>query len=58
MPQGVCENCGRLIFDTEKLDELPDELQCQHCGTMNTIRAKPEPEPVVQKVTPIKRKRR
>ena len=38
MPQGTCKNCGRLIFDTEKLDELPDEIICQHCHTVNIVR--------------------
>jgi len=40
MPQGICQNkdCGRLVYDTEKLDELPDTLECQHCGTVNAIR--------------------
>jgi len=70
MPQGICKNCNRLIYDTEKLDELPNELECQHCGMVNIIRIQPEPEvepiepvvipvqPIVKKVTPIKRKRR
>ena len=70
MPEGICQNCGSLIYDTEKLEELPDELECQHCGSVNVIRIQPEPEvepvepivipvqPIVKKVTPIKRKRR
>ena len=42
MPEGRCQNpdCNRLIYDTEKLDELQDEMACQHCGTVNIIRAK------------------
>jgi hypothetical protein len=38
--QGFCSNpeCKRLIFDTEKLDELPDTKECQHCHTINIIR--------------------
>ncbi len=40
MPQGICKNpkCKRLIFDTEKLDELPDVLECQHCHHVNILR--------------------
>ena len=64
MPKGRCSACGRLIYDTEKLEELPDELECQHCGMVNVIRQiEPvEPvipvQPIVKKVTPIKGKRR
>ena len=46
--QGICKACGRLIFDTEKLDELPDKLECQHCGFVNIIRSKPEPAKVIE----------
>jgi len=38
MAQGICQNCGRLIYDTEKLDELPDKIECQHCHFVNVIR--------------------
>ncbi len=41
MPQGKCKQCNRLIYDTEKLDELPDRKECQHCHHINVIRAKP-----------------
>jgi len=64
MPEGRCNVCGRLIYDTEKLDELPDKLECQHCHFINIIRAKPEPKPIIpiepieEKVIPVKRKRR
>jgi NMD protein affecting ribosome stability and mRNA decay len=42
--QGYCKNevCKRLIFDTEKLNELPDNIECQHCHTINQIRPKGE----------------
>ena len=64
MPQGICSQCNRLIYDTEKLDELPDRLECQHCHTVNVIREKvvepvlevepePEAEPVVVGPRPI-----
>ena len=70
MPEGRCSACGRLIYDTEKLEELPDELECQHCGSVNVIRIQPEPEvepvepivipvqPIVKRVTSIKGTRR
>ena len=61
MPKGICQNkdCNRLIYDTEKLDELPDKLECQHCGIMNIIRQPVASiEPIIKKVTPIKGKRR
>ena len=45
MPEGRCENCQRLIFDTEKVDELPDVIICQHCGHPNVFRVHTEPEP-------------
>lgn len=40
MPQRKCINpkCRRLIYDTEKLDELPDKIECQHCHRMNIHR--------------------
>ena len=40
MPEGRCKNkeCNRLIFDTEKLDELQDKIECQHCHHVNIIR--------------------
>lgn len=41
MPQGKCENCGRLIYDTEKVEELRDEMECQHCHHLNIIRVQP-----------------
>ena len=44
MPQGICSNCNRLIYDTEKLEELRDEMECQHCHFVNIIRAKLTPE--------------
>ena len=60
MPQGFCKNCNRLIFDTEKVDELRDEMACQHCGMVNIIRVKEEPPeevpPVVVK-PPVKSKK-
>ena len=40
MPEGHCKACNRLIYDTEKLDELRDEMECQHCHFTNTIREK------------------
>ncbi len=40
--EGRCRKCNELIFDTEKLDELPNVLECQHCHHMNILRrAKP-----------------
>lgn len=38
--EGRCvkKKCNRLIFDTEKLDELPDRIECQHCHHVNRIR--------------------
>lgn len=38
--EGRCKNpnCNRLIFDTEKLDELQDRIECQHCHHVNIIR--------------------
>ena len=40
MPEGRCKNknCRRLIYDTEKVWELPDKIECQHCHHINTIR--------------------
>ncbi len=40
MPARRCINpkCRRLIYDTEKLDELPDVVVCQHCGRRNIHR--------------------
>ena len=40
MPQGICGNkdCNRLIYDTEKLEELQDKIECQHCHQVNIIR--------------------
>ena len=42
MPQGRCQNpnCNRLIYDTEKVDELRDEMECQHCHHLNIIRVR------------------
>lgn len=42
MPEGRCKNkdCNRLIFDTEKLDELPNQIECQHCHHVNILRQK------------------
>ena len=52
--EGRCSACNRLIYDTEKLEELRDEMECQHCGTVNIIRApaivEHEPVPVIKPV--------
>lgn len=39
MPEGRCQNtdCNRLIFDTEKLEELPAKIECQHCHHVNLV---------------------
>lgn len=69
MPQKTCRKCNRQIYDTEKLDELPNTLECQHCHHVNIIRrAKPKkkrrlvpkpaevtPEPEPRKVAFISR---
>ncbi len=52
MPQGRCKNCNRLIYDTEKTDELPDRKECQHCHHINIIRPEPEPGPVAAASNP------
>ncbi len=46
MPEGRCQNeaCRRLIYDTEKLEELQDVIVCQHCGHPNVFRVHAEPE--------------
>lgn len=36
--EGKCKKCNRLIFDTEKLEELKDRIECQHCHHVNVIR--------------------
>ena len=62
MPQGFCENCRRLIYDTEKLEELQDIITCQHCGHPNVFRVHAEPElyikaePKPKKVAPKRRR--
>ena len=53
MPARRCINpkCRRLIYDTEKLDELPDKIECQHCHRINVhrrIKKLTTPEPPVQ----------
>ena len=53
MPARRCVNpkCRRLIYDTEKLKELPDRIECQHCHRINVVRLKPlttEPEPELE----------
>ena len=60
MSEGRCSACNRLIYDTEKLDELPDNLICQHCGTINVIREPKlevhKPEKLAGRVKPKKRR--
>lgn len=49
--------CRRIIYDTLKVDELPDRIECQHCHRINVIRLKPlvpttiEPEPSTEEFT-------
>ena len=35
--EGRCVNCNELIYDTEKLDEIPRKVECQHCHHVNLI---------------------
>ena len=58
MPQGKCQNCGRLIYDTEKVEELQDEMECQHCHHINIIRVKPATEPAPVPIVSVTKKGR
>lgn len=35
--EGRCRDCGRLIFDVKDVSDLPEVLECQHCGHRNRI---------------------
>ncbi len=37
MPEGRCHCCKRLIFDTEKVEELKRDIECQHCHYLNLV---------------------
>ncbi len=46
---GKCSKCSRLIYDVRADDDtLPDNIECQHCHTINIVRVpetKPETKP-------------
>lgn len=59
MPQGRCANCNRLIYDTEKVEDLHDVIECQHCHHPNVIqRDEPMPIPTPRAPQPTPRSRR
>ena len=35
--EGRCKKCNRLIYDTEKLENIPVRVECQHCHSVNVI---------------------